>query len=330
MKGLFFQFLKEKKRVLFITFCIPFLFLFVFFLYQMVKEPILYACMIYWLLWVSLWLFSYSSYEKTHQKRQEQVNTILTDWAMLPEGENLAAEQYCRMIQTLGRQMVQLDDLRQAEHQQAQAYYTLWVHQIKTPIAVLRMLLQAKDTPEHQAMQAELFRIEQYVEVALGYIRLEDGASDLCIRKMPLDGIIRRSIRKYAPQFISKKLRIVYEGTELEAFTDEKWLGFILEQLLSNAVKYTPSGEVRICVSDDLKLTVSDSGIGVAPEDLPRIFERGFTGRNGRIDEGATGLGLYLSLMAAQKLGICLQAKSRLGEGTSFILQLPKDEIGFE
>ena len=186
-------------------------------------------------------------------------------------------------------------------------YYAAWVHQIKAPIAVMRVILQQTDTQENRELAAELFRIEQYVE----------------IQEYDLDDIIRKAVRKFAGQFIRRKIRLVYSGTDVRVLTDEKWLLFIIEQLLSNAVKYTPEGgTVTITVDDKKQLVVTDTGIGISKEDLPRIFEKGYTGYNGRLDKKSTGIGLYLCRTAADKLGHRLLAQSEPGKGSRFIVDL--------
>ncbi len=171
-------------------------------------------------------------------------------------------------------------------------------------------------------MAAELFRVEQYADMALSYVRLGEGASDLLIQEYPLDDIVRKAVRKYAGQFIRRRIRLVYEGTDARVVTDEKWLGFIIEQLLSNAVKYTTEGSVTITVDDRKQLSVTDTGIGISPEDMPRIFEKGYTGYNGRLDKKSTGIGLYLCRMAADKLGHRLTAQSEPGRGSRFTVEL--------
>ena len=202
-------------------------------------------------------------------------------------------------------------------------YYAVWVHQIKAPIAVMHVMLQQEDTQENRELSAELFRIEQYAEMALYYIRLGEGASDLVIQEYELDNIVRKAVRKYAGQFIRRKIRLVYNGTDERVVTDEKWLSFIIEQLLSNAVKYTPEGgTVTISVDDRKQLSVTDTGIGISQEDLPRIFEKGYTGYNGRLDKKSTGIGLYLCKTAADKLGHRLRAQSEPGKGSRFIVDL--------
>ena len=158
------------------------------------------------------------------------------------------------------------------------AYYTLWAHQIKTPIAAMRLLLQ-QEGAENGELGQELFRIDQYVDMAMQYMRLDGSGSDLLLRRYDLDEIIKPAVRKFAPQFIRRKLKLCYEPTGKSVLTDAKWLGFVIEQLLSNAVKYTPEGgTVTIRCTDVPELVIADTGIGIEPEDLPRVFEQGFTG----------------------------------------------------
>jgi hypothetical protein len=194
----------------------------------------------------------------------------------------------------------------------------------------MQMILSEEDTAEHRELSVELFRIEQYVEMVLGYVRLGSESSDFVFAEHALDTLIRQSIRKYAPQFIRKKLRLRYEPTDVTVLTDEKWFCFLFEQLLSNAVKYTRQGGVTIRVSPEKILSISDTGIGIAPEDLPRIFEKGFTGYNGRSDKKSTGLGLYLCRQTADKLGIRISVTSALGAGTTFSLDLSSEKLELE
>ncbi len=200
-------------------------------------------------------------------------------------------------------------------------------HQIKTPISVMRMMLQAEDTKENRELLAQLFRIEQYAEMALGYLRLDSDSSDFIFQEYSLDDIIRQAIHKYAAQFVRKRIRLQYEPVNITVLTDEKWLLFIIEQILSNAVKYTQEGKVTITVTKEKVLQIADTGIGIAPEDLPRIFEKGFTGYNGRADRKSTGLGLYLCKMAADRLSHQIDADSEAGKGTVFSIDLSTEKL---
>lgn len=216
------------------------------------------------------------------------------------------------------------------KEQNAIDFYTTWVHQIKTPISVLKMILQKEDTKMNRHLLLEVFRIEQYVEMVLSYLRLDSTSSDFILKEYNLDKIIKEVIHKYAPQFIEKKITLVYEPNDIKIVTDEKWLSFMIEQILSNALKYTMTGSITIHVTQKKILEISDTGIGIAPEDLPRIFEKGFTGYNGRADKKATGLGLYLCRETAKKLSYTIKAESVVGKGTKISIDLNKKELEIE
>lgn len=299
----------------------------IFSLYDLETEAVLYAAGLCILLTVLVLTIQFLSYHKKYLERQRILKDIQILAEKLPQPETLAEEDYQEMIFAL-KQIRDADlTVWQKERQENMDYYTTWVHQIKTPISVMRMILQAEDTKENRALAAELFRVEQYVEMVLSYLRLGSETSDFVFQEYKLDEIIRQAIHKYAPQFIRKRIRMVYEPTETTVLTDEKWLLFIIEQILSNAVKYTQEGTVTITVTPDQVLKIADTGIGIAPEDIPRIFEKGFTGYNGRADKKSTGLGLYLCRMAADKLSNQIRVESVVGKGTVFMIDLHTDPI---
>ena len=190
-------------------------------------------------------------------------------------------------------------------------YYTMWVHQIKTPISAMKLKLDSMDTDEAAVIKSQLLRIEQYVEMVLIYRRLESSESD------------------YRTEFINKHLTLRYEVEPLKIMTDEKWLTFVIEQLLSNSLKYTNKGYIRLSV-DDGCLVIEDSGIGILEEDIPRIFDKGYTGYNGRLDKCASGIGLYLCKRICDNLGYKISVSSKVGEGTSVRISLARPDRTFE
>ena len=299
-------------------------------LYRVEIEAVLYASALCLLLSCCVVAVHFYFYYRGHLERREILQNILILAEKLPEPQTLAEREYQEMIRALKA----IDDGHlngwQSERQESLDYYTTWVHQIKTPIAVMRMTLQSEDTEEHRELDAELFRIEQYVEMVLSYIRLGNGSSDFVFQEYDLDGIIRQAVRKYAPQFVRKRIRLEYEAVSVKVLTDEKWLLFMLEQILSNAVKYAGGGTVSITVSDEKVLEIADTGIGIAPEDVPRIFEKGFTGYNGRAEKKSTGLGLYLVKRTAEKLGHRVSARSAVGQGTTISIDLHTEELEVE
>lgn len=301
----------------------------VFSLYDLQTEAVLYAAVLCGTAAAIVMTVHFMHFRKTYLERQRLIDSITLMTEQLPEPTSPLEEQYTEMLEKLRSFAYESQNRYEQERTASIDYYTTWVHQIKTPISVMQMLLQAEDTEEHRALAAELFRIEQYVDMVLYWFRLDSTSNDFVIETVPLDKIIRTAVRKYAPQFIRKKIRIIYDGTEETVLSDEKWLLFILEQLLSNAVKYTDSGSVSITVTDQI-LQVTDTGIGIAAEDLPRIFEKGYTGYNGRAGQKSTGLGLYLCRKAADKLSHTLYAASVPGKGSTFFIDLHTDLIEIE
>ena len=288
----------------------------VFALYRLNIEPFLYAELISAVLCLVLVLIRYVERKKRIETLDRAATVCASDTAFLPEPEDMAEAKYQEMLKESYSRISAENMKNMSEKQEMQDYYTSWVHQIKTPIAVMKL-----DLHENEAMMQELNRIERYAEMALTYIRLGCDENDLVVEECSLDSVIRETIRKYAPQFIRKKLRVIYDGTDKKVVTDRKWFACIIEQLVSNAVKYTNSGEVKISLEGEI-LSVSDTGIGIAKEDLPRIFEKGYTGLNGRDNRQSSGLGLFLARKSAEKLNIGLSVESVQGKGSTFSLDL--------
>lgn len=209
-------------------------------------------------------------------------------------------------------------------------YYTVWAHQIKTPIASMRLQIQSEDSDIARRLSADLNRIESYVEMVLTFLRLDSDSTDYVIREISLDPVIRPVIRKFAGDFISKKLTMDFEPTGYTVLSDEKWLSFVIEQVISNAVKYTNNGGIKIYMNGEDILCIEDTGIGISAEDLPRIFENGYTGYNGREDKRASGIGLYLCKRVCDNLGHKISAESIQGKGTKILIGLGRKKVGIE
>ena len=264
-----------------------------------------------------------------HRQLSDALKSIRVSDEQLPPPGDLIGEDYTRLIRALGEEKTRAAGAMDLRRREMEDYFTLWAHQIKTPIAAMRLILQTR--PENSAgeLSQELFRVEQYVEMVLNYLRLDSDSTDFVFKTCDLDGIIRQCVRKYAKQFIRKKISLEYEGTEVQVLTDEKWLCFVIEQLLSNALKYTNTGSIRIFTQGET-LVIEDTGIGIAPEDLPRVFEKGYTGYNGRTDKKATGIGLYLCKRILQKLGNEISISSAVGQGTRVSIDLRREELSVE
>ena len=324
------KYLREQGKTVLLFVFFSAVFALMFFLYNLEAEACFYAIGLCVLAAVVILGIGFVRFYGDYRSRRMLLKNIELEFEHMPEAGTLLEKDYQEMVRTLGR--INNDHLSdwQRERQDSLDYYTIWIHQIKTPIAVMRMTLQGEDTEEHRELLAELFRIEQYVEMVLSYIRLGSDQTDFVVKECDMDTIIRQAIHKYASLFVRCRIRLVYEPVEMKVLTDEKWLLFIIEQLLSNAVKYTREGTVTIAVSSEQVLSVADTGMGIAPEDLPRIFEKGFTGYHGRADKKATGLGLYLCRQAADKLGIRISVQSEVGKGSIFSLDLHKERLSPE
>lgn len=302
----------------------------IFFLYDLETEAVWYAAGLCVLVTVVILVIQFYGFIRKHRQLERIGRSVELLLGELPKPYNLPEEDYQNLLRRLKAVFDENSNLWQNERRESLDYYTTWVHEIKTPIAVMRMILQGEDTEANRELSAELFRIEKYVEMALGYLRLGNESSDFVFREQKLDGIIRQVIHEYAPYFVRNRIRLNYEGTEARVLTDEKWLRFMIEQVLSNAVKYARGGCVSITVTQDKVLKIADTGIGIAPEDVPRIFEKGFTGYNGRADKKATGLGLYLCRLTANKLSHKVSAESAVGVGTVISIDLRRDELEVE
>lgn len=301
----------------------------VFAIYDIHAEVVFYAFAICTLIGASAVVSGFLRFRKKHVLLREIYANLPLMNDSLPEAENITEEELHNIIKRLTALNCENVTKLKSIQQNNCEYFTVWVHQIKTPISAIQMILQSDDSSTNRELSAELFRIEQYAEMALQYIRLDSDSNDFVIKRYDLDPIIRQAVRRYAPLFIRRKLKLDYQPADAEVLTDEKWLVFVVEQLLSNAVKYTAKGCVTIKFRDNI-LSVSDTGIGIAPDDMPRIFEKGYTGMSGRTDKKSTGLGLYLCKKVCDKLGHGLSARSEVGKGSEFSVDLSSCSIDIE
>ena len=216
----------------------------------------------------------------------------------------------------------------QQEARETADYYTLWLHQIKTPLAALNLMAQSPGDIDRHLLEQETLKIEQYAAIALDYQRLQSIHSDLHLTRVPLYPLCCQAVRRLRPLFQYGKISLTLDPFDGDALTDSKWLLVVLSQLLTNALKYTPPGG-RITVSQRAPglLTVEDTGIGIRPEDQARVFDRGFTGQTGRGQEKSTGIGLYLCKRICDELGHGIALVSEVGSGTRVTLDLRRGEV---
>ena len=327
---MFGAYVKENRKALIALAVYTVVFALVFWLYRVPLGAAGYAalvCLFVLALWCAVDYRRFAARLRLLQRLEQEI-TLSTE--QLPEPDGMLEAQYQALVRALDADRRAQMTRSQRSYQDLVEYYTVWAHQIKTPLAAMRLLLQDAETDEQRALLEQLQSVEQYVEMVLGYLRLESTSSDYVIRNYALDDIVRQAVRKFASQFIRRKLRLEYAPLNVNVITDEKWLLFVIEQVLSNALKYTRSGSVSITLEEPKTLCIRDTGIGIAPEDLPRVFEKGFTGCNGRTDKRATGIGLYLCRRILEKLGHTIAITSEVGVGTTVRIGLAQDALEVE
>ena len=301
-----------------------------FALFHLPLRAVAYPCALTLLLGLAALALDFRRVYKLHRELSQLKTTAAELIGVLPAAASVPEADYQAIVQSLCRQSADAAAKAAADRADMLEYYTLWAHQIKTPIAAMRLRLQSEDSDSSRRLLADLGRIEQYVEMVLTYLRLEGEGTDYVFREAKLDDIVRPALRRFAGEFIARRLTLDYTPTDVRVFTDEKWLSFVIEQVLSNALKYTPQGGVSVYVEEPKTLCIRDTGIGIAPEDLPRIFERSYTGLQGRADKRASGIGLYLCRRICRNLGHTITAESRPGEGTTVRIKLEEKKITVE
>ena len=307
------------------------------------KQDLVYAAVLDAILLLITVLVGFFRYSSKVKALSNALKRPVEEQAQLPEATDDVEILYHGLLENQSIARSESESSAAIRQSQMRDYYSMWVHQIKTPISAMKLLLEAEreelgqlicDDEQSQCLlsdnmdsfEDELFRIEEYVSMALQYQRVSSTENDFVLEKVSVDGVIRDTIKKYAKIMIRRHIGINYSGTGQEIYTDGKWLAFMLEQILSNAIKYTPHGVVTIETAEEKDrffITIKDTGIGIKAEDLPRVFEKGYTGYNGHADKKATGIGLYLCRQMADKLGHTIRMESEIGKGT-------KVWIGFE
>ena len=302
------------------------------------KQDVVYAAVLDAILLLITVMVGFFRYSGKVKALSNALKRPVEEQAQLPEATDDVEILYHRLLENQSIARSESESSAAVRQSRMRDYYSMWVHQIKTPISAMKLLLEAEREELGQLMcdeeqqaafkelsdnldsfEDELFRIEEYVSMALQYQRVSSTENDFVLEKISLDGVIRDTIKKYAKIMIRRHIGINYSGTKKQVYTDEKWLEFILEQILSNAIKYTPKGFVTIETTEEKDrffITIKDTGIGIKAEDLPRVFEKGYTGYNGHADKKATGIGLYLCKQMADKLGHTIRVESELGKGT--------------
>ena len=320
------SYIKKNLKIYLLLIVFIFIFVLIFYLYNLPFEALFYSGLLCFVAALIVSIIDFNNYRKSYIDLKYLESNILNSMEDLPRSLDIRVEYYQKIIERLHNEVEKLKIEDNKKMEDLADYYSMWIHQIKTPIAAINFLLDNEEI-DVKAFRQELFKIERYVEMVLTYIRLGSETSDYVITSINLDEVVRENIKRYATLFINKKIKLNYVSHETYVISDKKWLGFAFEQLLSNAIKYTKSGgEISINISES-KLIIEDNGIGIYEEDLPRIFEQSFTGLNGRYEKKSSGLGLYLCKKTLDKLQHKIEITSEVNKGTKVKVSFPKKDI---
>ncbi|MDE6749706.1 MAG: sensor histidine kinase [Lachnospiraceae bacterium] len=334
----FIAYIRENIRWLAVILCIALIASATMLLNEIPFVEIAYGLLLCFFITIVALTVGYARHYRSFRQLEQMQENIVVESDVMKTPEYMYERQYQNCIRILANENNRIRNEMLNRQQDMTEYYSMWVHQVKTPIAALKLLIDEDMAAYVEAeniengdmgvinenqKRNELFRIEEYIGMALQYTRLGAQTNDFVIERILLDEVIKNSIHKYAKQFIYKKLSLNYESKDIMAVTDKKWLGFVIDQLLSNAIKYTKQGSVTIQAEQITDVSgqfaniiIEDTGIGISAEDLPRICEKGYTGYNGHADKHSTGIGLYLCKEILDKLGHRILITSEIGRGT--------------
>ncbi len=327
------SYIREKLKTILVFFIFILIFFTVYLLYHVSLEPVLYSMLLTFTLAFLFSVYDFHKFYNKHIYLKDILNGVEEKLDNLPRNKSLIEKDYQSIIKALHKNNVELEHKVNNNRSEMINYYTMWVHQIKTPISALHMILQSMDSGKYKKiMDQEVFKIEQYVEMVLHYLRLESMSCDLRLEEYELQNIIHEVVKKHSMIFINKKISLDLEQIDYKVITDEKWLIFVLEQILSNALKYTREGKISIYMDKKREdtLIIKDTGIGIEEEDIFRVFERGFTGYNGRMNKKSTGIGLYLCKEILNNLSNKIFITSEVGKGTKVAIDFSRKNIEIE
>lgn len=302
--------LKENKLSFIFFFTVSLTYLLVFLSFDLEKFPIIYGFLINSFIFLVYFIYKYANKEKI-TFREVSKNPSQREMIILDEYENLN-KKYKDLL--LAYNEIE-GDLKE--------FYGLWIHEIKTPIAENKLILDDPN-PDLDLLRKNNKRIEDYLNILLGFVRYNSKTNDYVFKEVRIDSVVKEIIREKSYDFISKKISLDMMDLEFKVVSDEKWIGFIICQLLNNALKYTPAGGKIKVYCENSSLIIEDNGIGIKQIDLPRVFEMGYTGENGRKFGSSTGLGLYLVKSIGKDLNLDIKIESKEGKFTKIIINFPK------
>lgn len=329
---IFGRYLKDHLMQMVAVLIFSFIFMLIFYLYGIPIKIYGYAFILCFAVGFVMTTISYWKYRSKHIALAGLFSRITVECNDLPPAGSLPEADYQEILIKLFHDTAQEKEQEERSKKDMMDYYTLWAHQIKTPITAMRLLIQVEDNTRNQSLLQQLLKIERYVDMVLQYLRMENMSSDLKLQEYKILDLVRKAVKQDSSVFIYRKIPFELKEMDDTVITDEKWMVFVIEQILSNALKYTNEGKISVYMDPNERetLIIEDTGIGIKEEDLPRIFENGFTGYNGRMGKKSTGIGLYLCKKILDRLGHSIKVSSKVGQGTRIAINLYREQLKTE
>lgn len=291
-------------------------------LYNVEKEKIIYPLVIVSLIYCFYFIFNFIKFYKKYIILDTLINQKENTYTEITKNNHILENKYITIINKLQKENKKIIDTNRNKNKEIEDYYLMWTHQIKTPISAIYFLIENLEDDSKLKLEAEVFKIEEYINNNLAYFKLDSSNNDFLIETINLKDLLKGIIKKYANLFFLKKLKLEFNVTDKTIVSDKKYLSLILEQVINNAIKYTKNEGVIKIYNENNTIIIEDNGIGIKKEDIPRIFDKGFTGYNGRLNKKSTGIGLYLSKIAADKLNHSIKIESNQNTGTTVKIKI--------
>ena len=325
----FIDYLYDRRFLILFYVLSTVLYIVTFWLYDAPMDVVIYPGVIVTVLGIVALVADYIRCRRKFEKLKSINESPRPDIEELNENLNTIETEFAEIIKTMEKREADLVFETGRKSRDMADYYTAWAHQIKIPIASMKLILKEEDSEAARKVNCELQRIERYAEMVLAYIRLGSPETDYVFEETELDPLVRSAVKKFSTEFITGHIALKMESLESKITTDRKWFVFVLEQLISNALKYTNEGSIEIFEKEG-RLHIKDTGIGIEKSDLPRIFDKGFTGFNGRETRHSSGLGLYLCKRVMSNLGSDITVESEVGKGSDFSIGIITERPRFE
>lgn len=324
------KYLKEKFYLIILAIIISFIYTLFLHVTRVQDEVIIVIQFLFWTLVFAVLIIEYLRRASYYRNLNEALDSLdkkflVTD--IITDPDFMDGKILYHTLQIINKSMNDYVNLYRNSQQEYKEYIEMWVHEIKTPLAASKLIISNNQSDITKSIDEEIEKVEGYVDQALFYARSSTPEKDYVVKKMMLSNSVNQVIRKNAKVFILKNIRIELEQLDTYVYSDGKWLEFILDQIINNALKYTENGgTIKITSHKEnksIRLYIKDDGCGINSHDVTRVFDKGFTGRNGRTHEKATGMGLYLCKKLCDKLYLSLDIESKEGEGTTIIITFP-------